>query len=53
MYHRKHFNYQFSAPYYHTLHEIAQKLGVSVKEVRKVDMRKEIIELNTGLKIKK
>jgi len=53
MYHKKHFNYQFAHPQYHTLYEIAQKLNVPVNQVRKVDMRKEIIELNTGLKIKK
>lgn len=50
---KKHINYQFNHPQYHTLHEIAQKLGVSVKQVCKVDMRKEIIEMNTGLKLVK
>jgi len=52
MYHRKHINYQFSMPGYHTLHEIAQKLGVPVKEVRKTDLRKEIILFNSGIKLK-
>ncbi len=51
MTHKKHFNYEFSAPYYHTLYEISKILGVTVKQVRKTDLRKEIIFINTGIKI--
>lgn len=45
-------NYEFSAPWYMTLQEIAKVLEVPVKKVHKQSVRKEILFYSETLKFK-